>query len=71
MKEAGFPAFQLSMAVVVACFMVGMATTIIGSARVGDCRSRDEAQCEYNSDQFFHGAIPLDERDLIEAHESN
>ncbi len=39
MKEAGFPAFQLSMAVVVASIVVGVATIVIGSAGVGDCRS--------------------------------
>lgn len=71
MKEAGFPAFKLSVAVVLAGLVVGMAAVFICSARVGDCRTRDEAQCEYNSDQFVHGAIPLDERDLIETHESS
>ena len=67
MKEAGFPAFQLSMAVVVACFMVGMATTIISSARVGDCRPRDKTQGKDNSDQFFHSSSPSEKRASIGA----
>lgn len=35
--KAGFPAFQLSVAVVIAGLVVGMAAVVICSARVGDC----------------------------------